>query len=264
MSTTNAPAAAASVPVVLLHSSMSSKAQWSRLVKRLDARFAPIGIDLYGYGDTPMPAGGPGFSLADEVALVNAAIARQIGPHQPFHLIGHSYGGAVSLRLASEQPARILSLALYEPVAFYLLERTEGPYREVADVVAHINAEIGSDQRLATRMFIDYWSGEGAFDGMPSYVQTALSSQIEKVQLDFQALMGDSLRLADLATLEVPACVIKGSDSPQSSRRIAALLAQTLPRVRCHEIKGGHMAPITHSDDVNALLLAFLDEVAPR
>lgn len=34
------------------------------------------------------------------------------------HLIGHSYGGAVSLHVALQRPERVRSLALYEPVLF--------------------------------------------------------------------------------------------------------------------------------------------------
>src|SRR6266536_1481912 len=36
----------------------------------------------------------------------------------PVHLIGHSYGGGVALRVAVERSNRIASLTLYEPTAF--------------------------------------------------------------------------------------------------------------------------------------------------
>src|SRR6266536_155294 len=36
----------------------------------------------------------------------------------PVHLIGHSYGGGVALRVAVERSNRIASLTLYEPAAF--------------------------------------------------------------------------------------------------------------------------------------------------
>jgi pimeloyl-ACP methyl ester carboxylesterase len=57
-------------PVVLLHSSMSSKSQWRKLVKALRDSHRLISIDLYGYGDTAWPRSREAFRLDDEVSLV--------------------------------------------------------------------------------------------------------------------------------------------------------------------------------------------------
>jgi lipase len=39
-------------------------------------------------------------------------------PEGPVHLIGHSFGATVALRLAIEAPERVASLTLIEPVLF--------------------------------------------------------------------------------------------------------------------------------------------------
>src|SRR5438045_1111417 len=104
--------------VVLLHASASSGAQWRSLTECLQGRCHVLAPDLHGYGQTdprPEPAL-PG--LGDVAALVDAILGRDT---QRIHLVGHSYGGAVALRLASDRPARLLSLTLIEPVAFHLL-----------------------------------------------------------------------------------------------------------------------------------------------
>lgn len=102
---------------------MSSKNQWNRLIKQLSPDFLPINIDLYGYGQRAMPQNGAEFSLADEIELVCSVIDQHISKDAPFHLIGHSYGGAIALRLAFEQRHRVASLALYEPVGVLFAER---------------------------------------------------------------------------------------------------------------------------------------------
>jgi len=249
---------AASVPVVFLHSSMSSKSQWTSLIKLLDPRLAPIALDLHGYGTIPMPANGADFSLTHEIDLVLEAIDRQIGSQTPFHLVGHSYGGAVSLRLAHEQPQRVASLALFEPVAFYVLTQEDPGYQEIRQVIQQIDTDLEHDPRQATRVFIDYWSGANAFDSMPAELQATVTQQIFKVRLDFQALMNEPLRLSHVPALPMPVCLIKGRTSPQSSRRVFAQLAHALPHAQCHEVNGGHMAPITHAHAVNAILDDFL------
>src|SRR5215467_11177508 len=98
--------------VVLLHASASSGAQWRSLTEDLQGRWRVLAPDLHGYGQTgPRPESHlPG--LGDEAALVDAILGRS-APR--FHLVGHSYGGAVALRLASDRPARLLSLTLIEP-----------------------------------------------------------------------------------------------------------------------------------------------------
>src|SRR5688572_6699464 len=79
-------------PVVLLHSSASSGAQWRALAERLSSRYRVIAPDLYGYGATAhWPGQGP-FHLEREAEIVEALLAR-VG--EPAHLVGHSYGGAV-------------------------------------------------------------------------------------------------------------------------------------------------------------------------
>jgi len=245
--------------LVLLHSSMSSRNQWAALSAQLDG-YRAIAIDLLGYGKAPFPSEieRDAFTLAHEVDAVNAALAAQLAPGQPFHLIGHSYGGATALRLARQMPQRVLSLALFEPVAFHLLPADDAARREIGAVIAAIDG--AASVHDATRAFLDYWNGAGAFDAMPAAVQQRFSAQIAKVKLDFQALLGEPATLADLAMLTMPALVMAGADSPLSTRRLTAALAQALPQASTLQTPGGHMAPITHAQHVNDAFARFLAE----
>src|SRR5262245_15621130 len=110
--------AGAGTAVVCLHASASSSAQWRPLIERLGGRFRTLAADLYGSGRSPAWPGERPMWLADEVALL-APVFEAAGPR--FHLVGHSYGGAVALRAALANSARIESLVLFEPVLFSLL-----------------------------------------------------------------------------------------------------------------------------------------------
>src|SRR5438874_1030838 len=105
-------------PVVLLHSSLSSKSQWSVLADRLALRFRVIALDLCGYGDNALPAPHPPFALEHEVDLIAARLNRLVPPRVRLHVVGHSYGGLVALRFAQHASDRIASLSVYEAVAF--------------------------------------------------------------------------------------------------------------------------------------------------
>ncbi|WP_338771360.1 alpha/beta hydrolase [Massilia sp. METH4] len=248
--------------VVLLHSSMSSRSQWAALTAAHEAAYRFIALDLLGYGKAPFPnaAMQAAFSLAHEVDAVQAALAAQLEPDEPYHLVGHSYGGATALRLARTQPGRVRSLAVFEPVAFHLLDAGHPGRAEVGTVIAAIEAAATAED--ATRSFIDYWNGPGAFDAMPAPLRERFTTQVAKVKLDFVALLAEPATLADMAAIDVPALVLSGRDGPASTRAVATALAATLPRATAAQTPGGHMAPITHAADVNQEIAAFLSTVA--
>lgn len=247
---------ASKVPVVLLHSSLSSKAQWGRLGATLDPDFQVVAIDLYGYGERAMPDCRTDFSLQHEVDEVLRQIEQRIGKRS-FHLVGHSYGGAIALRLAAEQEQRVRSLALYEPVAFFLLD-DDLRRQEVTRLTAAIERWIEVDPCEATRLFIDFWNGPGAYLRLPPSLRDEFVRRIAKVRLDFQALFAERMRLPDLASLGLPVCLMSGLRSPAAARRIAQHLAATLPNADSHYFDAGHMAPVTHAGQVNPVIAAFV------
>lgn len=244
--------------VVLLHSSLSSRSQWSALMAAHEAEYRFIAIDLLGYGKSAFPteAAQAGYTLAHEADAVAAALAAQLEAGEPFHLVGHSYGGATALRLARQMRQRVLSLAVFEPVAFHLLDAADPARVHIEQVVAAMQAADGAE--AAARIFIDYWNRPGVFDSLPEVQRQRFSSGIAKVMLDFKALLGEPATLADMGQLDLPALVLAGQQGTSSTRRVAEQLAAALPDARFALAPGGHMAPITHAADVNALLVEFL------
>ncbi|UGQ49178.1 alpha/beta fold hydrolase [Massilia endophytica] len=245
--------------VVLLHSSMSSRSQWAALMAAQESRFRFIALDLLGYGKSAFPSEvADEFSLAHEVDAVAAALAAHLDSGEPFHLIGHSYGGATALRLARQMRSRVLSLAVFEPVAFHLLSPQDAARAGIERVISAI--DMAPSQHAAARAFIDYWNGAGAFDKLAPQLQQRFASQVAKVRLDFQALLGEPATLEDMRVLDMPSLVMWGADAPASTRRVAECLAAALPNAGSCQTPGGHMAPLTHAEDVNAALISFLTD----
>lgn len=244
--------------VVLLHSSMSSRSQWAALMAEHEAAFRFIALDLLGYGKAPFPPSSQHarFSLAQEVDAVLAALVQHLDTQESFHLVGHSYGGATALRLARTVPERILSLTVFEPVAFHLLDAQDPARVEVTDVVAAINA--ASSAEAGTRIFIDYWNGPGAFDALPAQLRERFTAQVAKVKLDFVALLGEPATLRDMTAIDVPALVLASRHGPASTRAVATHLTPALPRASMMQTPGGHMAPVTHAAEVNREIVNFL------
>jgi len=249
--------------VVLLHASASSSAQWRSLTEFLQARWHVLAPDFHGYGRTDPRPGHASPGLGDDAALVDAILGRST---ERFHLVGHSYGGAVALRLACDRPARLLSLTLIEPVAFHLLARApDGTrehdlLREVASIAAAVAdaAATGDDDR-GMAQFIDYWSGAGTWLRLRPEVRRALALQTAQVAGDFRAVTSELARFGAVRRIAVPTLIMRGTASPAPTLRIAELLAQLLPEVRLETVDGaGHMLPLTHGEAVNAAITDHL------
>jgi pimeloyl-ACP methyl ester carboxylesterase len=246
-------------PVILLHSSSSSRRQWRRLKQEIGSRYRFLALDLYGYGDTDFPEPSDGFVLEQEVALVEHVISRIEGR---FHLVGHSYGGAVAMKIALKYRDRVRSLYVHEPVAFSLL-RMEGlltEWEEIQRVCAGIASHVqkGFDQEAA-ELFIDYWGGQGTWAAIPNRRKPVLARSARKVVLDFTALFGASDSLSAYAKLTTPVRVTAGATSPSPARRVAELLGRAFGDGSLHVLDGvGHMAPVTDPEQVNPHIISHL------
>lgn len=249
--------------LVLLHSSMSYRGQWRPLVQRLRGRYRVIALDLAGYGDTPFPLEADRFGLAEEARLMSSALDEIIGASEPFHLAGHSFGGGVALRLAYAMPRRISSLTVFEPTAFHLALADDPALIPIHRIVRGMKAALqNGDREQAAILFIDYWNSPGAYVQLAPERKQMVNAMLEKALIDFRSLMGESLTLKDYyKRIKTPTCVLTGSSSPSSSLRIAELLSQTLAHAESHRVIGGHMAPITHAEDVNRAIELFLARV---
>ncbi|MFQ5936015.1 MAG: alpha/beta fold hydrolase [Acidiferrobacterales bacterium] len=244
--------------VVLLHSSASSSAQWRTLREQLSDDYRLLMPDLYGYGSSDDWSGDRPMRLTDEAAAIKALISQ---PGEPVHLVGHSYGGAVALRVALEQPALLQSLTLIEPVAFHLLRRAgDQLYREVCTIANSVRQSAArGDNRAGMAQFVDYWNGDGTWANLNEEKRMALAERTPKVALDFWSTTTEDTPLDVYRELDVPALILWGERTPAPARRIGELLTQALPSARHETIPGaGHMSPLTHARIVNDAIAEHL------
>lgn len=249
---------AGATPVLLLHSSQSNSGQWRQLITQLQGDFDVMAVDLLGYGNAPAASvdSPESFRFADELPRIEAALS-QAQWQQPVHLIGHSYGGALALKIALEQPFPVASLAVFEPVAFHVLDAQDSGRQQVEKIAGQMDQLAPAE---ATARFVDYWNSDGFFASLPARVQQVMISQTEKVIMDFAALMGEPHKASDYAQVQLPVLLLQGQYTQGSAQQVAARLLQVLPQVSTQTVACGHMGPLTHADQVNPLLLAFLHQ----
>lgn len=248
--------------VVLIHCSTASGKEWNSLCESLAGRFRCVATDQWHCGGSdPWPGREP-FSLAGEAAPILQLIDRA---GTPVHLVGHSYGGGVAMRIARERPGMIRSLTLIEPSVFHLLgsagaEPERALYREISKIADGVRRAVSDgDFWGGMGVFTDYWNGEGSWQRLPQDVRAKLSQRLYKVMLDFKALFEEPAELADYAALNAPCLLVCGERSPGPSRRIVEILARFMRGATVARIEGaGHMSPYTHRDSVNAVICRHL------
>ncbi len=255
----------ASERVVLIPCSASSARQWDALVRQL-AGFQAVTIDLYGHGKRERWPGHGALSLAGEAAAIESACPEG----EPFHLVGHSYGGAVALRFALSFPQRLRSLTLIEPSCFHLLVDDRQGHAQALDEIRAVAEAVNStvvcgDYRGGMEVFIDYWGGAGSWAKLPDEKKAQFADLALCVAHHFWSLFEEKTALDDCRGLHVPTLILCGTKSPRPSRTIVKLLADAIPHAQHRTIRdASHMSPLTHAAQVNPLILEHLLHNAQR
>lgn len=246
--------------IACLHSSGGSGRQWGALKEYIGSRYDVLTPDLVGYGQSEFEYGSR-FGIDDEVELVAGHIRAAGGKA---HVVGHSYGGAVAIQVALRHPELVASLSVYEPVMFSLLMTGQGLSREfdeverVADAIASQLDTIHGRWQGA-RDFINYWADGDAWHALENRQHARFASLMPKVSAEFVALNQVGTTARDLAAMQVPLRLVYGTATRKPALRIAELIAAGVDGVDAHVIDGvGHMAPVTHADVVNPMLVDHL------
>ena len=122
--------------------------------------------------------------------------------------------------------------------------------------------DLVTDADRAAESFIDYWMGKGAWAHTPEPRKPAIAESVKNVRGWAQALMGEPTLLAAFSALDIPVLYMTGKKSPASSLGVARRLMRVLPKARLVEFDGlGHMAPLTHPEQVNPVISQFLSNL---
>lgn len=133
-------------PVVVLHGLLGSSRNWQSAGAALAARGSRVvALDLRNHGDSPWHDDCSFEAMAGDVR----DWIRRDGPG-PVHLVGHSLGGKVAMRLAAEEPALVARLTVVDiaPRAYPGRLRVEFEAMRRLDL-ARLASRRDADQALA-------------------------------------------------------------------------------------------------------------------
>ncbi|HKJ23721.1 MAG TPA: alpha/beta hydrolase [Myxococcota bacterium] len=247
-------------PVVLVHGLPGCGHDWRELTAVLSRRgHRVIAYDRVGYGHSdPRPD--------DDFTIdANARELLALIEGQDLHdatVVGWSYGGAVAIRAARLDDARIGRLVLVASAGYWpdapgppLLE----PLIFSAPVMAWLRAvppagdvvrAAFSAQAFGDEPMPEWWLPQLAANfAMP---HTATTNREESARMTW----GESL---DAAPVERPILVIHGDADRLVPLEVARQIDARAPQSQLYVVEGGsHMLPVTHADEIAKLVAAFV------
>lgn len=247
--------------IIALHSSASSGSQWKNLALDAQGRFQVQAPDLPGYGHAKSAAGSDLNGVASSAAPILQMIERC---DQPVHLVGHSNGAGVALKIALMRPELIKSLTLFEPASFHFLStgsvQDRRHFQEIRLLSGLLTAAAAcGDAHGGMRGFIDFWNGRGSWAQLSQPARDRLSAQAPAVMADFANAFGERWTLADLKQIEIPTLVMMGLESPEVTQNLSAQVAGALPKANLAMLPGlNHMAPMFNCEWVNPRILQHI------
>lgn len=241
------------VPALALHCSLAHGVAWSPLAQHVPD-LTITAPDFLGHGKSADWDGRGDFhSVATRQAM-------DFLGQEPLHLIGHSFGATVALRLALEKPEAVASLTLFEPVLF-CAARAAGSDTYAAYIAAQapFDAALRAGRKeQAAEAFQAIWGRGEKWQDTPAVQRDYITARIGLIAAQDPALIADAAGLLSFGRLEslgIPVLLAEGAESPPVIDAINAELARRLPQVQRAVVAGaGHMLPLTHAADCAALV----------
>jgi pimeloyl-ACP methyl ester carboxylesterase len=169
------------------------------------------------------------------------------------HLVGHSYGGVISLYAAARYADRIRSLTVIEPPAFGLARGNPAADRFTADF-DELRASGSREPALFLRQFLESVGSTlpARADFTPALLQGARTLMVERSPAEADP------PLDELARAPFPKLVVSGAHHPAFDA-VCDVLEERLGAERAVLPGAGHSVPRV-GEPFNALLTAFVEK----
>jgi pimeloyl-ACP methyl ester carboxylesterase len=231
---------------------------WMSVMPQLARRYHVLTLDLPGFGYSDSPSGK--YSPSN-YARVLSWLLKKYG-EGPAIVVGHSLGGAVALRFASEHPDQLSKLVLVDAAG--ILQRTAF-VKQPASLPISIEKTPAFLKGAVAR--IDDW-GDNVVEkitGLPDITRTFSSHEdiwgmvmSDHTNLNAGMAMAEENFSEAIYTIKTPTQIIWGEDDPIAPLRTGQMLARRLHRAELHILPGVGHTPMENPDDAKAFL-AVLD-----
>jgi pimeloyl-ACP methyl ester carboxylesterase len=244
-------------PLVLVHGGWTDHTAFAALIPPLSQSFRVVRYDRRGHSRSERgPA--PALRRTDEDDL--AALIMELGGG-PAHLVGTSYGAAISLALAGRRPELVRSVIAHEPPLLGLvpMPAVEAGFRGVQDQLA--SGDVAGGTR---RFFEEIVLGPGAWEKIPEPIRHVAIGNAQTF-LDLREIPDwDGLDVAAVSRFPRRIVITRGDTSPGWLSHVALAVAKLIGRESRVIAGAGHSPHLTHPHDFAALIHELIGGQAGR
>ena len=263
-------------PVVMVHGIPTDYRAWESQLKDFSGSFRAIAISRrHAYPNKN-----------DELKVTESTVQKNSNDLisfiealklSPLHLIGHSYGGFISLYSVWKRPELFRSLVLIEPaVPSILVKNEKSPLQVLVFLLTNSSAAMSArrlqngnlkltlksfdqgDQKGAVRYFYEgIREIPGSFDKLPEWVHSMMLDNgltVGELETEFPIFPRE-----DAKSIKLPTLMVKTQNGPKWLRAIVDLLQKNLPNSSIVDIASScHLPHIENPIAFNAAVLEFL------
>ena len=244
--------------VVLVHGSWSDRNNWLPVAPTLAESFRVISYDRRGSGLSERGVAGSRLSHEDDLA----ALIEHLGGNAT--VVGTSFGGSISIGLASRRPELVSKLVVHEPPLISIA--AEDPecragLRAVSATIGEVIAlvEQGDPESAARRFVEEVALGPGAWDLLPAMMRETMVDSAASFVAEQQDPAWAHVDRVGLEGISCPVLVTDGDSSPPWFKPITNRLADAIPNATTHTYVGaGHAPHLTHPDEYLSVVGGFV------
>ncbi|MEM7472615.1 MAG: alpha/beta hydrolase [Pseudomonadota bacterium] len=240
---------------LVLHCMLAQARALEQLMAKLAADLSMLAMDLPGHGLSE------DWDTSRDYSEMSCDMAAGL-LERPAHLIGHSFGAYIALRIAVERPELVRSLTLIEPVFFAAAKYSDPSalkaYKRESN--AFMGAMAVGDTVTAARAFTAEWGDGRSWESLKPDAMSYITDRMRLVAATTPELIEDRPMVWDkLSQIDMPCLLIEGEASaPIVASILDALETQSRDARRVQIAGAGHMSPMSHAVEVAEAISEFI------
>jgi pimeloyl-ACP methyl ester carboxylesterase len=211
--------------------------------------------DWLGYGESD-PVNDASKDWTIDLDALLALIDAEEGP---VDLVGHSYGGFLTLRAALLRPEVVRRVVVHEPVLWGTLRSGgDAVFRKSFEATCDSLEHVPRGGEAWLEGFVDFWSGQGAWKALSPARSDVWRRDGAVISAEVHGLIDDETAHTAWSALTMPVLITVGDGTAGIEAHVCEILHNAVSDSILTPVPGGHMAPVSKGRSWMDVTLPFL------
>jgi pimeloyl-ACP methyl ester carboxylesterase len=242
--------ATGSESILFCHGVLLNRRIFDRQMDALADRYRCVAFDFRGHGRSQVTDHGYG---VDELTADAAEVIQALGLG-PVHVVGHSLGAFVGLRLAARQPELVRSLVVLSASADRQSRSDVLRYRLLQAMARRVGIAPLAGSLIATLFGKEFRADPDRAAEREAWRHDIATMSLRGALLAVDGVLAREAIVAELSRIAAPTLVVVGDRDPAAPRRLGERIRAGIPGARLVTVPTGHTSPVERPDLVTAAI----------